>query len=90
MKYKTAPDSVLSRVSLQYIEEENRKKGSTNVQTENFRFRDEDDYKYEIFSILSIAHAWICVILAGKRDIRRHSAKSFSDNVVMTGTSYQM
>ena len=45
MKYKTAPDSVLSRVSLQYIEEENRKKGSTNVQTENFRFRDDDDYK---------------------------------------------
>ena len=57
---------------------------------ESFRFRDEDDYEYEIFSMLSIAHAWTSVILAEKRDSRRHSTTSFSENVVMAGTSYQM
>ena len=57
---------------------------------ESFRFRDEDDYEYEIFSMLSIAHAWTSVILAGKRDSRRHSTTSFSENVVVAGTSYQM
>ena len=31
-------------------------------------FWDEDDYEYEIFSILSIAHAWTGVTLARKRD----------------------
>ena len=30
------------------------------------------------------------VILAGKRDSRRHSATSFNKNVVVAGTSYQM
>ena len=34
-------------------------------QLESFRFWDEDDYEYEIFSILSIADAWTSVILAG-------------------------
>ena len=29
-------------------------------------------------------------ILAGKRDSRRHSTTSFSENVVVAGTSYQM
>ena len=57
---------------------------------ENFRFWDEGNYKYEIFSILSIAHAWTSVILAGKRDSRRHSSQGFSENVVLTGTSFQM
>ena len=57
---------------------------------ESFRFWDEDDYEYEIFSILSIARAWTSVILAGKRDSRRHSTTSFSENVVVAGTSYQM
>ena len=57
---------------------------------ESFRFRDEDDYEYEIFSMLSIARAWTSVILAGKRDSRHHSTTSFSENVVMAGTSYQM
>ena len=31
----------------------------------------EDDYEYEIFSILSSARAWTSGILAGKRDSRR-------------------
>ena len=57
---------------------------------ESFRFLDEYDYEYEIFSILSSAHAWTSVILAGKRDSRRHSTTSFSENVVVAGTSYQM
>ena len=57
---------------------------------ESFRFRDEDDFEYEIFSMLSIARAWTSVILAGKRDSRRHSTTSFSENVVVAGTSYQM
>ena len=57
---------------------------------ESFRFRDEDDYEYEIFTILSIARPLISVILAGKRDSRHHSTTSFSKNVVVAGTSYQM
>ena len=36
-------------------------------------FWDEDDYGYELFSLPSIALAWTSVILAGKRDSRRHS-----------------
>ena len=28
--------------------------------------------------------------MAGKRDSRRHSTKSFSENVVVAGTSYQI
>ena len=56
---------------------------------ESFRFWDEDDYEYEIFSILSSALAWTNVILAGKCDSRRHSTMSFSENVVVGGTSYQ-
>ena len=57
---------------------------------ESFRFWDEDDYEYESFSILSSAHAWTSVILAGKRDSRRHSITIFSENVVVAETSYQM
>ena len=45
---------------------------------DSLRFWDEDDYKYEIFSILSIAHAWTSVILGGKRDSRRHSTTSLT------------
>ena len=49
---------------------------------ESFRFWDKDDFEYEIFSTLSINHAWTSVILAGKRDSgRRHSTTSFSENV---------
>ena len=33
---------------------------------------------------------WTRVILAGKRDSRRHSTTSFSESVVVAGTSYQM
>ena len=54
------------------------------------RFQDEYDYEYEIFSILSSARAWTSVILAGKRGSRRHSTTSFSESVVVAGTSYQM
>ena len=57
---------------------------------ESLRFWDEDDYDYEIFPILSVTHAWASVILAGKRDSRRHSTTSFSENVVVAWTSYQM
>ena len=55
---------------------------------ESFKFWDEDDY--EIFSKLIIAHAWISIILAGKHDSRPNSTMSFSKNVVVAGTSYQM
>ena len=57
---------------------------------ETFRFWDENDYDYDIFSILSIAHAWTSVIGAGKRDSRRHSTSSISENVVEAGRNYQM
>ena len=57
---------------------------------ESFKFWDEDDYEYEIFSILIIAHSWISIILAGKHDSRPNSTTSFSENVVVAGTSYQM
>ena len=57
---------------------------------ETFRFCDENDYDYDIFSILSIAHAWTSVVGAGKRDSRRHSTSSISENVVEAGRNYQM
>ena len=57
---------------------------------ESSRFEDEDNYGYEIFSILNSARAWTSVILAGERDSRRHTTKSISENVVVAGTSYQM
>ena len=45
---------------------------------ESFRFWDEDDFEYEIFSILSTAHEpWTSVILVAKRDSRRNSTKGF-------------
>ena len=47
-------------------------------QIESFRFWDEDDYEYKIFSILGIAHAWTSVILAGRRDSRRQSTTSLN------------
>ena len=56
------------------------------VKKRTLRFFDED----EIFSILSIAHVWTSVILAGKRDSRRHSTTSFSKEVVVVRASYQM
>ena len=43
---------------------------------------DEDDYEYKIFSVvLSSTLAWTNVILAGKRDSRRHATTS--ENVVV-------
>ena len=38
--------------------------------------------------MLSIAHARTSFILAGKRDSRRHSTRSFSENDVVAGTSF--
>lgn len=46
---------------------------------ETFRFWDEEDYEYEIFPILSSAHARTTVILAGKCGSRRLSTTSFSE-----------
>ena len=53
---------------------------------ESFRFEDEYDYEYEIFSVLSSGRAWTRVILAGKRDSRLHSTTSFRENVVLADT----
>ena len=47
-------------------------------------------YEDEIFSILSTARAWGSVILAGKRDSRRHSTTGFSENIVIVGTGHEM
>ena len=55
---------------------------------ESFRFWDEDDYEYQILSILSITHPWTSVILAEKCDSSCHSTTSFGEDV--EGTSYQM
>ena len=60
------------------------------VKKRTLRFFAEDDYEYKIFSILSIAQAWTGVILAGKRDSRRHTTRSFSKEVVVVRASYQM
>ena len=57
---------------------------------ETFRFWDEYYYEYEIYSIVNSAYAWTSVILAGKHDCRRHSTKSFSENVVVTETSFKV
>ena len=51
------------------------------VLVESFRFQDQYDYEYDIFSILSSAGALFSVILAGKRGSRCHSTTSFSANV---------
>ena len=56
---------------------------------ESFRFKDEN-YENDIFSILSGARARTNIILAGKCDRHRHSSTSFSENVVVAKTSYQM
>ena len=48
-----------------------------------FWFWDENERKR------GFSQAWTSVILAGKRD-SRHSTTSFSDNVVVAGTSYQL
>ena len=50
----------------------------------------EDDFEDGIFTMLNSTRGWTSVILAGKRDSRRHSTTSFSENVVMAETNYQM
>ena len=57
---------------------------------ESFRFLDEDDDENKIFSILRSARARTNVILARKCDSSRQSTTSFSKNVVVAKTSYQM
>ena len=57
---------------------------------ESFRFFDEDDDENKIFSILRSARARTNVILARKCDSSRQSTTSFSKNVVVAKTSYQM
>ena len=57
---------------------------------ESIRFYDEDDYKNEIFPIVSSAHTCANVNVAGKCDSHRHSTTSFSANVVVTKTGYQI
>ena len=56
---------------------------------EGFRLWDEDDFEDEIFSVLSSALAWTNVISAGKRG-SRHRTTSFSENVLVAETSYQI
>ena len=46
--------------------------------------------EYGIFSILNSACAWTSVILAGNYDCCRHSTASFSENVVVTETSFKV
>ena len=57
---------------------------------ETFRYWDEYDNECEIFPKLSSAPAWTSVISAGARGSRRHSTTSFSKNVEVAKTSYQM
>ena len=57
------------------------------VPSESSRLEDDNDYEYEIFSILSIARTWTG-ILAGKRDSRRHSTTGFSVNAEVEEKSY--
>ena len=47
----------------------------TKMIAETFRFWDNNDYEYKIFSIPSIAHRWTSVILAGKHDSPCHSTR---------------
>ena len=46
--------------------------------------------QYQIFLLLSSAHLGVNVILAGKCDSHCRSTTSFSENVVMAGTSYEI
>ena len=55
------------------------RKAGFHCTIESFSFQDENDYEYEIFSIVSSACAWGSVILAGKRGSPRHSTTSFSE-----------
>ena len=48
--------------------------------TQSFRFEDDNDYEYDIFSVLSSARAEASVILAGKSDSLRHYATGFSES----------
>ena len=56
---------------------------------ESFRFWDEDDYEYEISSKQNSGLTWANVVSAEKRDNHCHSTRSFSENVIVAGTSNQ-
>ena len=49
-----------------------------------FRFKDENDYEYEIFSLDNIERAQTSVILAGKTWYRRHFSTRFCKIVVVS------
>ena len=49
----------------------------SSLTLETFRFSDEYDYEYEIFSVLSSARSWTSVILAGKCGSPGHSTTSY-------------
>ena len=66
------------------------KRGRLQIKPSGSGDENEDDYENEIFSILSSARAWTCVVLAGKRDSRCQSTTSFSVNVLVTETGYQV
>ena len=53
-------------------------------------WRHKSDFKQKCDREEFGARAWTRVILAGKRGSRHHSTKSFSKNVVVAETSYQM
>ena len=67
-----------------------RNVSSTGMMSLNLDYKDgqvvEDDYEKEIFSVQSSALSLTLVILAGKRDSRRHSTTSFSKSVVVAET----
>ena len=67
----------------------------TEIFHQNFRKRSRTTTitrfsQYWVSLILSSDRAWTSVVLAGKRGSRRHSTRSFSENVVVAGTSYQI
>ena len=57
---------------------------------ESFRFWDENDYEYDIFSILSIDHPWNSVMLPWKRDTGDSRRHSITRIIVVAWTSNQM
>ena len=51
---------------------------SMKLKWSSWAYLDEDDFEDGIFTMLSGTREWTSVILAGKRDSRRHSTTSFS------------
>ena len=57
---------------------------------ERFRFKDEDHYEYQYLLSTKSCKLVSQLHFAGKCDSRRHSTTSFTSNVTVAGTSYQM